>query len=289
MNPDIATQNCLPRAIAKEKDGVVLYWIEELGIAGIHVRGLATLLGQDPGNLNKFIKGAYQSTFLEAEVITAGGLQGVYLISDSELADILVEITASRMDKAVRDRAKSILKKFTAAGFKLMVMMQLAPAELAARAVEHLERELELERIKNEGKAIERDTELIKERAQNFRHLVITTQPKPIADRVLGATVIHEIEYRDRIVKDNVVINDGETLNKTALCKLFGITNKSGGADFKTLNRKLDALNLPESAWEETEVIQTNRELKREYLPELERSLYTADQRQLWLGESNAR
>jgi hypothetical protein len=31
--------------------------------------------------------------------------------------------------------------------------------------------------------------------------------------------------------------------------------------------------------------VQTNRELKREYLEVLDRALYTAEQRQIWLGE----
>jgi hypothetical protein len=43
--------------------------------------------------------------------------------------------------------------------------------------------------------------------------------------------------------------------------------------------------DIPNAAWEETDVVQTNRELKRDYLPELDRALYTAEQRQMFLGE----
>lgn len=287
MPENIVRQNDrLPRAIAQEKEGVVLYWVEESGVAGIHVRGLARLLGYDPGNLNKFVRAAYQSTLLEAEIVTEQGLRDVWLIPESNLSDILVEIVTSKMDREVRDRAKAILKKFTAAGFKLMVMMQLAPAELAARAVSHLDQELELERIRNEGKSIDRDTESIRERAQNFRHYVVTALPKPAADRILGVTEVKEIEYRDRVFKGSQLLSAGDTINKTEICRMFGLISKSGAPNYKELNRQLAQMNIPESAWEETETIQTNRELKRSYLPELDRALYTADQRQLWLGES---
>jgi hypothetical protein len=288
MNSNIVSQNgnSLPRAVAKEKDGVVLYWVEELGVAGIHVRGLASLLDCNAGNLNKLL-GCVDISFLEVEVVTAGGVQGVYLMPGKELAKALRAISRSKSKAAMRDRADDLRDRLVEAGFNISVMMNLAPAELAARAVSHLDKQLELARIENEGKAIERDTELIRERTQNFRHYLVTALPKPTADRILGTTVVHEIEYRDRIVKEKVVINDGSTINKTEICKLFGITTKSGSADFKALNRKLSELRLPESAWEETDVIQTNRELKREYLPQLERSLYTAAQRQLWIGENS--
>lgn len=138
---------------------------------------------------------------------------------------------------------------------------------------------IELARIEAQRAALE-------DKSLSFRHYVVTALPKPTADRILGATVVHEVEYRDRIVKDERVINDGSTVNKTDICKRFGILTKSGSPDFRSLNRKLTELALPESAWEETDVIQTNRELKREYLPQLEHSIYTAAQRQLWIGEN---
>lgn len=87
------------------------------------------------------------------------------------------------------------------------------------------------------------------------------------------------------MVKDNRVINNGGTINKTDICKRFGILTKNGKPDYPRLNRELESMNLPSSAWEETDVVQTNRELRREYLEILDRALYTAEQRQMWMGE----
>jgi hypothetical protein len=44
----ILSQPNVPRATAKEKNGVVLYWIEELSVAGLHINGLAKLLNCNP-------------------------------------------------------------------------------------------------------------------------------------------------------------------------------------------------------------------------------------------------
>jgi phage anti-repressor protein len=145
--------------------------------------------------------------------------------------------------------------------------------------------EIEILKLKREIAQIEAQKAALEDKTISLRHYVVTALPKPTADRILGVTEIKEIEYRDRIVKNNVVINDGGTINKTEICKRFGILTKNGKPDYPRLNKELDAMNLPSSAWEETDVVQTNRELKRDFLEVLDRSLYTAEQRQLWVGE----
>ena len=147
-----------------------------------------------------------------------------------------------------------------------------------AQEVEVLAMKIELAKIEAQKAALE-------DKTLSLRHYVVTALPKPTADRILGVTEIKEIEYRDRVVKDNRVINDGGTINKTDICKRFGILTKNGKPDYPRLNRELESMNLPSSAWEETDVVQTNRELRREYLEILDRALYTAEQRQMWMGE----
>ncbi len=121
----------LPRAIAKEKNGIVLYWIEELGIAGIHIRGIARILECDPKTISKQIDGVNFLQHLEAEIVTPGGVQGVNLISETDLAKLLRHITRSKAKPETRDRALDSLEKLAAAGFKLLVMLELAPQKLA--------------------------------------------------------------------------------------------------------------------------------------------------------------
>lgn len=169
-----------------------------------------------------------------------------------------------------------IREYFRDARSKWELTKQIAPA--VAQEVEILAMKIELAKI-------EAQTAALVDKTMSLRHYVVTALPKPTADRILGVTEVKEIEYRDRVVKGNVVINDGGTINKTQICQRFGILTKNGKPDYKRLNLELEAMNLPSSAWEETDVVQTNRELKREYLDVLDRALYTAEQRQMWMGE----
>jgi hypothetical protein len=287
----IVSKSWKPRAIAKEKNGIVLYWVEELGAAGLNLKGLARLLEYDHGSLGKFLKGVEQKPLLQAEVVTDGGLQGVELYDGEALSEILVEIISSNINKSTRVRAKIELKRLAAAGFSLMVMMELAPAELAVRAVSHLDKEIELEQIKNEGRALEAQiasSEHQKALAETnllaFRHLVTTTMPEVKQQIILGFDIVEKIEYRDRVIQNNQVLDDGETINKTALCDRYDIKTRSGSPDYKRLNALLDGAKLPNQAWEETTTIRSNLQLRREYLENLDRHIKGTTQ-QMHLGE----
>lgn len=195
----------------------------------------------------------------------------------SELIQLSVDGFKHFCLMADTDAGESVRQYFIDAEKKWKIVQQIAPQVASEVEILHLK----LEIAKQEAIA-----EVARKESQSLRHYVVTALPKPIADRVMGITEVVEVEYRDRIVKDNRVINDGGTINKTEICKRFGILTKNGKPDYKRLNTELDAMNLPSSAWEETDVIQTNRELRREYLDVLDRALYTAEQRQLWMGES---
>lgn len=116
-----------------------------------------------------------------------------------------------------------------------------------------------------------------------LRHYVATVLPKPLGDRILGVTEIKETEIVKHVIKDDQLINDGKTINKTGLCERYGILTKNGKPDYKKLN---DALaKLPENAFDDTMTIRTNKELKREYLSELDRIVLVEQSRQMYLGE----
>jgi hypothetical protein len=174
------------------------------------------------------------------------------------------------------EQGKSVREVYRQAKQKWDLVKQIAPR--VSEEVEVLHLKIELAKIEAQKAALE-------DKTISLRHYVVTVLPKPTADRILGVTEVKEIEYRDRIVKDNQIINDGGTINKTEICHRFGILTKNGKPDYPRLNRELDSMNLPSSAWEETDVVQTNRELRREYLDILDRALYTAEQRQMWMGE----
>lgn len=144
-------QRELPRAIAKEKNGIVLYWVEELGIAGLHRKGLARLLDCNSKTVDTFLKDDTLQGLVTAEIVTENGLRTVTLIPETHLSAVLRKIARSKCKEETRDRAMDALEQLAAAGFKLMVMMELAPAELAARAVSHLDSQNENIRLQNEN------------------------------------------------------------------------------------------------------------------------------------------
>jgi hypothetical protein len=116
------------------------------------------------------------------------------------------------------------------------------------------------------------------------RHLIVATCPEPMQQKILGFEVVKEIEYRDRIIQDNQIVNDGSTVNKTALCKRYGFMTKSGKPDYVKLNKHLESLKIPDYAWENVPSVRDNQELRRDYLGELDKMIMD-DSRQLWFGE----
>ena len=116
------------------------------------------------------------------------------------------------------------------------------------------------------------------------RHLIVATCPEPMQQKILWFEVVKEIEYRDRIIQDNQIINDGSTVNKTALCKRYGFMTKSGNPDYAKLKKHLESLKIPDYAWENVPSVRDNQELRRDYLDVLDKMIMD-DSRQLWFGE----
>jgi hypothetical protein len=130
-----------PRAIAKEKDGIVLYWVEELQVAGLHVQGLAKLLqcGADlVSDTIKRLETVGQVVVLQAETVTTQGLRTVGLVTESDLSKVLRSIERSKAKEETRERAGDVRDQLAAAGFKLMVMLELAPQQLKAQLDAHV-------------------------------------------------------------------------------------------------------------------------------------------------------
>lgn len=154
MADNIVSSKNLARAIAKEKDGIVLYWVEELGIAGIHVKGIMRLLGVQNSLVSDAVTSletVRQIAVQEAEIVTESGLKTVRLILENDLPKVLRKIERSKAKEETRDRAGDIRDKLAAAGFKLMVMLELAPHQLKAQVDQHVsevDKLLEIERLK---------------------------------------------------------------------------------------------------------------------------------------------
>jgi hypothetical protein len=126
--------NRLPRAIAKEKGGIVMYWVEDLREGGLHVAAIARLLDCHKGQILRVAEAVTFLPQLEAEIVTEGGLKAVTLYTGESIARILRAVARSGIkDQAIKDRADDIRDQLAAAGFKLAVMLELAPQQLLAQ------------------------------------------------------------------------------------------------------------------------------------------------------------
>jgi hypothetical protein len=122
------------------------------------------------------------------------------------------------------------------------------------------------------------------QRTIELRHYIVNALPEPVQQKILGYTEIKQVEYRDRVIKDDQVVRDGSTINKTEMCKRLGIVTKSGAPDDKALNKQLDQLRLPSEAWQMTVAVKENLELRADYWPIVERK-WLEGGRNLYLGE----
>lgn len=169
---------------------------------------------------------------------------------------------------------------FIEAEQRWQIVQQIAP-DVAAKA-ELLAMEIELAKIQAQKEqaiaaAKQADLQLVQ-----FRHFVTTALPEPQQQKILGYTTVEKIEYRDRVLHNDDLINDGSTISKTELCHRHGILTKNGKPDYKRLNAMLE--KLPSEAFDLTVRLQDNRELRREYLAEFDRVVERSE-RNLYLGE----
>ena len=164
---------------------------------------------------------------------------------------------------------------------------QVAPE--VAQQVELMAMQLELERLKNQGKALDKEIALSEERQLATRHWAATVAPKAIGDRILGVKEIREVEYRRTIVDESGhVLNAGKTLNKGRLCQEFGFISRTGKPDYKAINALIQeaiangAISQP---WREVTTL-ASLEFDALLLPKLQ-AYYAASpkQRQHWIGE----
>jgi len=122
------------------------------------------------------------------------------------------------------------------------------------------------------------------ERILARKEYIVTALPEPVQQKILGYKTVERVEYRDRILKDDDIIRDGSTVNKTALCHDLGILTKAGKPDYRSLNKALAAMDLPSEAWQLTCDVRENSELRREYLDTVRRQWLNGD-RQRYIGE----
>ncbi|HEY9700827.1 MAG TPA: hypothetical protein V6C58_00170, partial [Allocoleopsis sp.] len=107
------------------------------GLTGTSINGLARLVGCNPNTINTVtIK---LNITKNAEALTTQGLRTVNLIEESDIPAILEAIaTGKRTSQKNKDSARKIQAKFVQAGFRLMVLLEVAPEQIAAHAIDKI-------------------------------------------------------------------------------------------------------------------------------------------------------
>lgn len=116
--------------------------------------------------MGRQLSGCIEISVLEAETVTEGGVQGVYLVLGEDLATLLEQIIFSKSAEPTRRMASALLRKLAAAGFKLAVMLELAPQELLKQitpvASDRIrEMELENENLRLRNKLIDSSSAMV--------------------------------------------------------------------------------------------------------------------------------
>lgn len=112
-------------------EGVELIYLEDKGVAGIHVRGLAKLLDCNPKVVFKQLEGVAFEHVFRAEIKTEQGLRTVTFILEDGVIQILEALQDGRHQPSTKLAARDLYRKFAKAGFKLYTMLKLAPKKVA--------------------------------------------------------------------------------------------------------------------------------------------------------------
>lgn len=176
---------------------------------------------------------------------------------------------------AETDRGRDIRQYFIEAEKKWRVVERIAP-EVAS--------EVEILKLKAEIAKHENQKAKSEQKILEIRQTVVKTCPEHVQQKILGYNTIEKTVNNTIVVKDNQILRDGSTLNKTELCKRYGFMTPKGKPNYRLLNEKLKTIGLSEDCWENTIALKENKEFKKEYLTELDRLLLDST-RQLCVGE----
>lgn len=184
------------------------------------------------------------------EVIQGGSIQGTW--GHPELAI---------------DLAKWISNQFRRwCNAHIFNLMATGKTSIEIDPIEEMQLKLEYQKLQNQGTKLDIQKNQSELALLQFRHTVVSMCPEPIQQKILGYREIEKVEYRDRLIKGEEIINDGETITKTELCHRYSILTRNGKPDYKALNQMLENAGLMDNPemWETAMSVREDKQLKRE-------------------------
>ena len=121
------------------QDGVELVYLKDRNMAGIHIAGLARLLDCDSMTVSRAARTVTKEDVFELEMPTSQGLRTVTFMNEPGVMQVLKVLRSGKHNQATKDTAEALYDRFAMAGFKLLVMLKVAPEVLAEKMAPSIE------------------------------------------------------------------------------------------------------------------------------------------------------
>ncbi len=132
--------------LVRKEDGNEFYYSTRTKKTAISIRGFARLVDASPTTINRIA--VTLDLGKEHQMYTPQGIQGVTLLMEEDLPKVFEAIAGSKMKKETKANAAKTSAKFIQAGFRLMVMLEVAPEEVAKEAINHITDSVKAKEVK---------------------------------------------------------------------------------------------------------------------------------------------
>ena len=125
------------RHLIETEKGYHVYFSEKSGKTGINPKSLARILGCDVKTIMN--AGVKLTVLKEYQMYTQQGIQGVKIILDKDIPSVLEYLTKGRHGKKTKASAAKLLKDYAEKGFRLDLLLEIAPEEVVNQVIDKIE------------------------------------------------------------------------------------------------------------------------------------------------------
>lgn len=122
--------------LIQKVDKTEWYYSTKTGKCAMGIKGIARMIGCHPQTVEN--QGVKLGLGKDLEMYTVSGLQGVKLIMEDELNDLFEGIKNSKCKQTTKDSVTKIQGKYVQAGFRLQVLLEVAPHLVAKEAISRI-------------------------------------------------------------------------------------------------------------------------------------------------------